>query len=164
MKHGRRGYAKRSAARLAAVQALYHMEMSGASAQVVLDEQAWHATDPESGYVGLIEPDRQFLGDLVRGVEARRDDVDRMLGAALSSEWPLERLETVLRAILRVGVWELLSRPDIDAAVVITEYVRIAEAFFDGGEPKLVNGVLDRLAATLRGSQGRVKNRGDNAG
>jgi len=164
MKSRRTGYARRSAARLAAVQALYQMEMSGASAEVALDEQVRHATDPDAGSAGQVEPDRQFLGALVRGVDARREEVDRMLGATLSSDWPLVRLEAVLRAILRAGVWELLSRPDIDAAVVITEYVRIAEAFFDGGEPKLVNGVLDRLAVTLRESKAAARANGGNAG
>lgn len=152
MKQGRTGYAKRSAARLAAVQALYQMEMSGASAEAALEEQAWRAREPDANTDNFGEPERPFLCDLVRGVDERRHDIDGMLGAALSSDWPLERLEAVLRAILRAGVWELLSRPDIDAAVVITEYVRIAEAFFDGGEPKLVNGVLDSLAGTLRES------------
>lgn len=164
MKQGRRSYARRSAARLAAVQALYQMEMSGASAEAALRDQARRASEPEAGAETLVEPDRNFLGMLVRGVEERRQDVDRMLGATLSSDWPLERLEAVLRAILRAGVWELLSRPDIDAAVVITEYVRIAEAFFDGGEPKLVNGVLDRLAGTLREPEGSARADGGHAG
>lgn len=143
-------YPERSAARLAAVQALYQMELSGAGPESALLEQAQRAKDPDADYAAPVEPDPRFLGDLVRGVGGRREDVDRMVSAALSKDWPLERLEAVLRAILRAGAWELLSRPDIDAAVVITEYMRIAEAFFDGGEPKLVNGVLDRLATTLR--------------
>lgn len=164
MKKGRTGYAKRSAARLAAVQALYQMEMSGASPEAALDEQARRARDPDAESAKFIGADPEFLADLVRGVDARRLDVDRMLGAALSADWPLERLETVLRAILRAGAWELLSRPDIDAAVVITEYVRIAEAFFDGGEPKLVNGVLDRLARTLREAERSAEADGGHAG
>ncbi|UCH72796.1 MAG: transcription antitermination factor NusB [Rhodospirillales bacterium] len=144
------GYPKRRAARLAAVQALYQMEMSGAGPETVLAEQAQRAGDPEAGLAGTVAPDLGMLGDLVRGVHERRQDIDRMVGAALSSNWPLERLEAVLRAILRAGAWELLSRPEVDGAVVISEYVRIAEAFFDGGEPKLVNAVLDKLAGTLR--------------
>ena len=164
MKQGRTGYAKRRAARLAAVQALYQMEMSGASAEAALEEQTRRASEPDANSDGFVELDRPFFGELVRGVEERRQDVDRMLGATLSKDWPLERLEAVLRAILRAGVWELLSRPDIDAAVVITEYVRIAEAFFDGGEPKLVNGVLDRLAGTLRESERSARTDGGHAG
>lgn len=130
------------------------MEMSGASPEDALDEAVRRAREPDADSALLGEPDRGFLSDLVCGVGAQRQDVDRMISEALSTEWPLGRLETVLRAILRAGTWELLKRPDIDAAVVITEYVRIAEAFFDGGEPKLVNAVLDRLAATLRNPEG----------
>lgn len=145
----------RSAARIAAVQALYQMEMSGAGAETALHEQATRPPDPES--VGtLVDPDPQFLGEIVRGAGSRQADLDGMIGAALSKDWPLERLEAVLRAILRAGAWELLSRPDIDAPVVISEYVKIAEAFFDGGEPKLANGVLDNLATSLRGNERAV--------
>ncbi|MDH3228451.1 MAG: transcription antitermination factor NusB [Alphaproteobacteria bacterium] len=164
MKKNRTGYERRSAARLAAVQAIYQMEMSGAGPESVLREQAERARDPEADFSMLGEPDPQFLGDLVRGVHDRREDLDRMIGAALSKEWPLARLEAVLRAILRAGAWELLSRPDIDAAVVITEYVRIAEAFFEGGEPKLVNGVLDKLATTLRKPEETGQPDGSDAG
>ena len=150
MKKNRTGYQRRSAARLAAVQALYQMEMSGASPESALREQAQRAQQPESDLATLVKPDPGFLGDIVNGVDSRREELDRTVSAILSESWPLERLEAVLRAILRAGAWELLARPDIDAAVVITEYVRVAEAFFDGGEPKLVNGVLDKLAANLR--------------
>jgi N utilization substance protein B len=164
MKKTGKGYLKRSAARLAAVQALYQMEMSGADAESALRDQARREPDRESGDRPQVEPDPQFLGELVRGVGARSEDVDRMVSAALSKDWPLGRLEAVLRAILRAGAWELLSRPDIDAPVIITEYVKIAEAFFDGGEPKLANGVLDRLATTLRDGEGAAAQDGGNAG
>lgn len=150
MKRNWSGYQRRSAARLAAVQALYQMEMSGASPESALCEQEQRAQQPEADLATLVKPDPGFLGDIVHGVDRRREELDRTISAVLSDSWPLARLEAVLRAILRAGAWELLARPDIDAAVVITEYVRVAEAFFDGGEPKLVNGVLDRLAATLR--------------
>jgi len=164
MKKTGKTFRRRSAARLAAVQALYQMEMSGADADSALRDQARRESDAETGDGPQFEPDPQFLGDLVRGVGERREDVDRMVGAALSKGWPLERLEAVLRAILRAGAWELLSRPDIDAPVIITEYVRIAEAFFDGGEPKLANGVLDKLAATLRDGEGAAAQDGGNEG
>lgn len=164
MKKNRTGYQRRSAARLAAVQALYQMELSGADPESALHEQARRAQDPDADYATPVEPDPRFLGDLVRGVGGRREEVDRIVSAALSEGWPLPRLEAVLRAILRAGAWELLARPDIDAAVVITEYVRIAEAFFDGGEPKLVNGVLDSLAATLRQPEDTGQPDGGHAG
>lgn len=154
MKKTGKPFLRRSAARFAAVQTLYQMEMSGAGAETALLDRARREPDVEVEHGLHVEPDPQFLGELVRGVDARREDVDRMIGAALSKDWPLDRLEAVLRAILRAGAWELLSRPDIDAPVIITEYVKIAEAFFEGGEPKLANGVLDRLATTLRDRAG----------
>lgn len=164
MKKTGKPFLARSAARFAAVQTLYQMEMSGADAESALRDRARREPDVEVEHGLQVEPDPQFLGEIVRGVGARREDVDGMVGAALSKDWPLERLEAVLRAILRAGAWELLSRPDIDAPVIITEYVKIAEAFFEGGEPKLANGVLDRLAATLRGPEGTAAREGGNAG
>lgn len=150
MSGGKGFFRKRRAARLAAVQALYQIDMSGASVDAALRDQIDRSRDtdtegPPSG--GL---DTAFLSELVRGVCGRREDVDGMVQAALSENWTIDRLEVVLRAILRAGAYELLTRPDIDAPVTINEYVEMAKAFFDGGEPKLVNGVLDRLATTLR--------------
>lgn len=144
------GYRKRSAARLAAVQALYQMEMSGAGADAALVDHARREPDPEIEIPMDAPADVVFLGEIVRGASERREDIDGMLRGALTEGWPLERLEAVLRAILRAGSWELLARPDIDAPVIITEYVRIAEAFFEGGEARLANGVLDRLAKNIR--------------
>ena len=80
------------------------------------------------------------------------DDVDGIVAASLPADWPLARLESVLRAILRAGCYELLARSDVPARVVINEYVEVAHAFFSGKEPGLANGVLDRLARTLRGA------------
>lgn len=90
--------------------------------------------------------------DLVRGTMARRAEIDGCIGAALTPDWPLERLESVLRAILRAGAYELLARADVPVPVVISEYLDIGHAFFAGKEPGLINGVLDRLARTLRQS------------
>lgn len=139
------GLRKRSAARMVAVQALYQIDMSGSPVEAAL---AYRETG-RSG-TGKSAMDEEFLADLVRGATARQEEIDPVLSGVLTESWPLERLEVVLRAILRAGTYELLARPDIDAPVVIDEYMRIAKAFFDGGEPKLVNGVLDRLSATLR--------------
>ena len=91
-----------------------------------------------------------------------REDIDRGLSSALSADWPLERLEVILRAILRVAVYELLARPDVPARVIISEYLDIAHAFFAGKEPGLVNGVLDRLARSIR-SEGLRDDQADNA-
>ncbi len=150
MTRGRSAFGRRSTARLAAVQALYQMDMSDATVDEALRDQTQGASDPDTGEPLRHGLDEAFLADLVHGTSARRDEIDRILAASLSGSWTLERLEVVLRAILRVGTYELLGRPDIDAPVTISEYVEIAKAFFEGGEPKLVNGVLDRLAATLR--------------
>lgn len=150
MSGGKTLFRKRSAARLAAVQALYQIDMSDASVDAALRDQVERVRDADAEAAPLVGVDDAFLSELVRGVCSRREDVDGMLEAALSDNWTIDRLEVVLRAILRAGAYELLARPDIDAPVTINEYVEMAKAFFDGGEPKLVNGVLDRLAATLR--------------
>lgn len=144
---------RRSAARLAAVQALYEMDMAGAAADPILGaflQDRWKVDGEDDAAAELAEPDGALLADLVRGVAARREDLDGMIGPALSAEWTLERLEVVLRAILRAGTYELLARADIPPRVVINEYLEVAHAFFAGAETGLVNGVLDRLARTLR--------------
>lgn len=137
---------RRGAARLAAVQALYQMELSGASAEQALRDHAERSREAESGGETAVETDAEFLGDLVRGVDARGAEIDRALGGVIAQGWALERLESVLRAILRAGAWEILAREDIDPPVTIDEYVEIAKAFFAGREPSMVNGVLDKLA------------------
>ena len=146
----------RGSARLAAVQALYELEMAGAPTDSVLAEflnERWRpapggaAADEEGD---LVKPDEALFCDLVRGAVARHDEIGRMIGEALSGGWTLERLEPLIRTILRAGTYELLARPDIPLKVVITEYVEVAHAFFAEKEPSLVNGVLDRLARTLR--------------
>ena len=144
----------RSAARLAAVQALYEMDMAGAPPDPVLQgflEDRWTAAlaDEDGGEAGAA-PDGDFLSGLVRGVTERRDDLDGMIAGALTGEWSLERLEVLLKAVLRAGVFELLALEDVPPKVVINEYVDVADAFFGRGEAGMVNGVLDRLARTLR--------------
>ncbi len=163
------GGGKRSAARLAAAQALYEMEITGVSADGVLAEflaRRWPLTeqgdvDAPGAATGaekaepLVAPDLAFLGELVRGVAARKAELDKAIAGALAIEGtPLDRMEAILRAILRAGAFELAARADVPAATVINEYIEIAHAFFDGREPALVNGVLDRLARTLRGGDG----------
>jgi len=144
----------RATARLAAVQALYELEMAGAPTDAVLAEflnDRWRpAPGGEEAEGDLAKPDEAFFCELVRGATARHDEIGRMIGEALSGGWTLERLEPLIRTILKAGTYELLARPDIPVRVVITEYVEVAHAFFAGKEPALVNGVLDRLARTLR--------------
>jgi len=152
---------RRSAARLAAVQALYQMEIAGTTPANVIGEFVRHRFGRDSGEGEFGAADEFFFADLVEGAAARRDEVDRAIAAALTPDWPLERLEVTLRAILRAGAYEIIARPDVPPRVSITEYLDIAHAFFAGKEPGLVNGVLDRLARTFRpeglreGSHGR---------
>lgn len=148
----------RSAARMAAVQALYELDMvEGDTEQVLrmLIDKRWTVTveDQDGDEVGeaeFLDPDRTFLIELVRGVLAKKDALDEMLTGALGGNWTVPRLEVLLRAILRVGLFELLEHVDIPAKVVINEYMDVANAFYTEGEPKMVNGVLDKLARTLR--------------
>ena len=151
--HEQGGSGKRSLARLAAVQALYQIELGGGTPETVVAEFAAHRLGREIDGDRYAEADRAFFADLVRGCSERREEVDGMLSPALPTDWPLARLESVLRAILRAGAFELLARGDVPARVVINEYVEIAHAFFSGKEPGMVNGVLDRLARSLRAEE-----------
>jgi transcription antitermination protein NusB len=147
------GGRRRSAARLAAVQALYQIELTGTPVEAVIGEFVKHRLGREIDGDNYGEADNALFADIVRGAWARRADVDGMLAAAVTPDWPLERLEVILRAILRAGAWELLERADVPARVAISEYLDIAHAFFSGKEPGLVNGVLDRLAHQLRAAE-----------
>ncbi|HXZ02009.1 MAG TPA: transcription antitermination factor NusB [Stellaceae bacterium] len=141
---------KRSRARLAAVQALYQIDLSGAKPQAVIDEFLGHRLGREIDGESYGEADPALFADIVAGTSERLPELDRALSGALTPDWPLERLETVLRAILRAGAYELTARPDVPARVAISEYLDIAHAFFAGKEPGLINGVLDKLAHALR--------------
>ena len=144
---------RRSLARLAAVQALYQLELNpGLGAEAVIAEFVRHRLGREIDGEVYGEADEALFADIVRGVAADRERLKETLSAALSEEWPLARLETLLRLILEAGAYELVHRPDIPPRVTLSEYVAIAYAFFTGKEPGLANGVLDRLARTLRGA------------
>ncbi len=140
----------RSAARLAAVQALYQIELTGISPDTVVEEFVVHRFDKVDDGLNYERADTSLFADLVRGASARREEVDRLVAHALTDTWTVERLEKILRSILRLGAYELVARLDIPARVIITEYVDVANAFFDGSQPGLVNGVLDTLARLLR--------------
>jgi len=137
---------KRSRARLAAVQALYQLDLSDVSAQTVIAELRERGRDEE----GLGDADDALLADIVEGVVANRARLDGMLEETLAPDWSLPRLEVILRAVLRAGAYELFARLEVPARVVLNEYVDIAHAFFAGKEPRLVNGVLDRVGHRLR--------------
>ncbi|HLJ21591.1 MAG TPA: transcription antitermination factor NusB, partial [Stellaceae bacterium] len=124
------GAGKRGLARLAAVQALYQIELTSADSGAVVGEFLSHRLGREIDGDQYAEADRGFFADLVKGCSERREDVDGIVAAALPPDWPLARLESVLRAILRAGAYELLARTDVPARVAINEYVEIAHAFF----------------------------------
>jgi N utilization substance protein B len=140
----------RTAARLAAVQALYQIDVTGVSPSTVVLEINRHNLPGNAPDESFGDPDAQMFSDIVTGASARREDIDRGISAVLTPDWPLERLEIILRAILRAGAYELLAAPKVPTRVVISEYLEIAHAFFEGKEPGLVNGVLDRLARQVR--------------
>jgi N utilization substance protein B len=141
---------KRSAARLGAVQALYQMDVSAASIADVFSqfETFWLGKEVEGDEYKPAET--AFFRSIVEGVLREQRILDPDIDAALAKGWPLKRIETVLRAILRAGAFELLHRKDVPARVVITEYVDVAHAFLDKDESGMVNAVLDSLARKLR--------------
>ncbi len=142
-----------SAARLAAVQALYQIDLGGGSMEDALLDflsvRGDETVDAPEGEVA-VRPDRDLFAMILRGVWARREELSDMIEAALVDGWPLNRIEIVLRCILEAGVYELLARPEVPARVVIDEYVELAHAFYADAEPGMVNGVLDTLARRLR--------------
>jgi len=144
---------RRRAARLAAVQALYQLDLSGELDKVVVrqfrDHHFGHADE-----VGKTEADEVFFEDLVLGIVANQSDIDEAISAHLSEKWKLNRLDKTLRALMRCASFEIIKRPDVPALVVIDEYVSIAADFFDEGkEPSFVNGALDKLAKSVRSAE-----------
>lgn len=140
----------RTVARLAAVQALYQLELTGAGVETVIREFSDHRFDADLEGEPLAEADEGYFADVVRGVVADQAAVDRAIVKRLAQGWKLERIDSTVRAILRVGAWELLRRPDVPTEVVIDECVELAKAFFDAAEAKFVNGALDAVARDLR--------------
>jgi len=141
---------KRGAARLAAVQALYQMDVGGAALSDVLAEFEAFRLGAELDGEQYRDADPAWFRDLVKGVVAEQRHLDPVVNQALVADWPLKRIDTTLRAILRVATFELLHRKDVPARVVINEYIDVARAFYDGDETRMVNGVLDRLAREHR--------------
>jgi N utilization substance protein B len=141
---------KRGVARLAAVQALYQMEIGGAELSAVVEEFESYRFGEEIDGAQYREADPIFFRDILSGVVARQREIDRRVDRALADGWPLRRIDVTLREILRAGTWELISRRDVPARVVINEYVDVAKAFFVEDEPKIANGVLDHIARDLR--------------
>jgi len=140
----------RTAARLAAVQALYQMSLTGVSADAVIGEFVEHRFGREIDGLVYEGADRPFFEDLVRGTTVRDVEITAHVQQALAKDRTVDRLEKILAAVLRAGAYELVTRIDVPARVAISEYVDVAHAFFEGPQPGFVNGVLDKLARQLR--------------
>ena len=140
----------RSAARLAAVQALYQQEMEETPTARLLKEFHDHRLGATIENAQYHAAERDFFDDIVTGADARRAEIDGLISQRLAEGWTLERLDRPMRAILRAGAYELIARPDVPVATVITEYVDVAHAFFDKRESGFVNGLLDAIAKEAR--------------
>lgn len=157
---GSEGLNRRSAARIAAVQALYQMDIAGTDVADVIDQfqklrfdgslrDGGHESNGEAG-ADVEAADPVFFAEIVRGVVRRQREIDPLVDQQLATGWRLKRIDSTLRAILRAGVFELMDRPDVPPRVAITEYINVAHAFFDDDGPRVVNGVLDAIARQLR--------------
>lgn len=145
---------QRSAARLAAVQALYQQSVSGTATPRLLHEFHLHRlgaeVDPEEGGDRLADADRIFFDDLVSGSLARVAELDEAITGFLGTSWTLDRLDRLMLQILRCGAYELVARPDVPRAAVVSEYVDVARAFYEAREAGFVNALLDRLGKSVR--------------
>lgn len=150
----------RSLARMAAVQALYQMDIAGTDLNAVIREFETTRFSGDEKDDLVANADTQFFADILRGVVRRQRDIDPVVDDQLASGWRLVRVDSILRAILRAGVFELQERRDVPARVVINEYIDIAHAFFAEEEPKVVNGILDRIARRLRPAEFQAREPG----
>src|SRR6202521_401618 len=144
---------RRGAARLAAVQALYQMDVAATPVNDLLAEFESHWLGREVEGSQYLPAEAAFFREIVVGYVREQRKLDPLIDRTLSGGWPLKRIETVLRAILRAGAYELDHRRDVPARVVVSEYVGVAHAFLDGEEAGMVNAVLDALARQLRAAE-----------
>lgn len=140
----------RSQARLAAVQALYQMDLAETDLAAVIAEFKAHRLGPAAGHGTAMQADADHFARVLKGVVERQREIDPMIDQQLAEGWRLVRIDSIVRAILRAAAFELLALADIPSRVVISEYINVAHAFFEGDEPRVVNGVLDHLARKLR--------------
>ena len=140
----------RSQARLAAVQALYQMDLAETDLSAVIEEFKAHRLGSEADNGTGAEADPEHFANVLKGVVRRQREIDPMIDQQLAQGWRLTRIDSILRAILRAGAFELQELGDVPSRVVISEYIDVAHAFFEGDEPGVVNGVLDSLARKLR--------------
>ena len=144
---------RRGAARLAAVQALYQMDIAGTGVNDILAEFEGHWIGREVEGNQYLPAEAAFFREVVGGVVREQRNLDPMIDAALEQTWPLKRIEAILRAVLRAGAFELGHRRDVPARVVVSEYVDVANAFVEREETGMVNAVLDQLARQLRAAE-----------
>jgi N utilization substance protein B len=144
---------RRGAARLAAVQALYQMDIAGTGLNDILAEFESHWIGREVEGAQYLPAEAAFFRDVVAGVVREQRSLDPLVDKALTGGWPLKRIEAILRAVLRAGAYELRHRNDVPARVVVSEYVDVANAFVDKDETGMVNAVLDQLARQFRAGE-----------
>jgi N utilization substance protein B len=144
---------RRGAARLAAVQALYQMDIAGTGLNDILAEFESHWIGREVEGAQYLPAEAAFFRDVVSGVVREQRKLDPLIDNVLSQGWPLKRIEAIMRAVLRAGAYELEQRSDVPARVVVAEYVDVANAFVDGDETGMVNAVLDQIARQLRAGE-----------
>lgn len=148
--HNSQAAKARAAARLAAVQALYQADMEATRLPVLLDEFHRHRLGAEIEGDQYEKAEVAFFDDVVKGVDARRAEIDALLAGKLADGWRLERLDKTMLQVLRAGTYELMARADVPTATAISEYVDVAHAFFEPREAKFVNGLLDAIAKAVR--------------
>jgi N utilization substance protein B len=147
----RREGRSRSASRLAAVQALYQMELSDQNSEAALKEFLDHRLGREIEGEQYAEADEKYFADLVRGVVERQDEIDNSLARVLKKDWSFDRIDPTMRAIMRSAVFELIAKTDTPPRVIVHEYLTVATAFFEeGDEMSFLSGVLNRIARELR--------------
>jgi N utilization substance protein B len=144
--------ARRSGARLAAVQALYQMEQTGQSARSVVADFMEDRLGLNHEGEPIEEADPDLFRSIVEGVVDRQEAIDAAIMKRLAQGWKIERLDATSRAILRGAAYELIAEIGLPSQIILDEYVSLAHAFFEGAEPKFINGVLDSVARDVRGS------------
>src|SRR3954462_8502040 len=144
---------RRGAARLAAVQALYQMDIAGAGINDIFAECESPRLGREVEGDKYLPAESAFFRDVVSGVVRDQAKLDPLIDEALSKGWPLKRIDAILRAVLRAGSYELEHRKDVPARVVVSEYVDVAHAFVEGDEPGIITPVLDKIARQFRGDE-----------
>jgi transcription antitermination protein NusB len=144
--------ARRAGARLAAVQALYQMEQTEQSARSVIADFMEDRLGLNDEGEPIEEADPDLFKSVVDGVVARQEEIDAAIMKRLAEGWKIERLDATSRAIARAAVFELLADIGLPSEIILDEYVSIAHAFFEGAEPKFINGLLDAVARDVRGT------------